>query len=94
MHAGAAAASAAAAAIAEAIKASGAIVRLEPDEFRKILYRQESPLVVLAIGGFFRRKYRYLTSYRGFAFFTESDLQLDLPGAAEVVAAGKIWVPG
>ena len=43
-----------AAAIAQAIKASGVIERLEPAEFLKILGRQDEPLVVQAHGGFFR----------------------------------------
>ena len=46
------AAAAAAAAIAQAIKASGVIVRVEPDEFVKLLARQSEPLIVCAVGGF------------------------------------------
>jgi hypothetical protein len=37
-----------AAAVARAIKASGAIVRLEPEEFRRILQRREDAFVVRA----------------------------------------------
>jgi len=47
-----AAAAAAAAAIASAIKASGNIVRLDPNNFQKILERSEAPLVVIAPEGF------------------------------------------
>jgi hypothetical protein len=83
-----------AAAIAQALKASGVIVRLEPSEFLKILSRQDEPLVVQAHGGFFRSSWQYLTSYRGLAFFTKSAEQLLLPGRAEVVVAGSIWIPG
>jgi hypothetical protein len=87
------AAAAAAAAIAQAIKASGVIVRLEPAEFIKILGRQDEPLVVQARGGFFRSSWRYLTSYKGLAFCTESAEQLLLPGRAQIVAAASIWIP-
>ena len=53
--AGSGAASAAAvAAIANAIKASGAIVRVEPDDFNRILSNVAKPLVVIAKGGFFK----------------------------------------
>lgn len=88
------AAAAAAAAIAEAIKASGAIVRVEPAEFLKIVGRAESPLVVTAEGGFIGTNYQYLTSYKGLAFFTKSPEPLILPGDAEQIVAGKIWIPG
>ena len=48
---GGSAAVAAAAAIAQAIKASGAIVRIEPDGFLKILSKSNKPLVVMVKGG-------------------------------------------
>ncbi len=84
----------AAAAIAQAIKASGAIVRVEPKDFRAILERQEAPLVVYATGGLFSTNYQYLTSYKGLAFFAKSDKQIQLPGSTELVTAKSIWVPG
>jgi len=85
---------AAAAAIAQAIKASGAIVRVSPEDFNRILMRADKPLVVVARGGFFKPNYQYLTSYKGLCFFTRSVEQLSLPGSAEVISAGQIWVPG
>ncbi len=51
--AGASAAGATAAAIAQAIKASGAIVQIEPEDFLSLLGRTEGALVVTAAGGFF-----------------------------------------
>ena len=89
-----AAAAAAAAAIAQAIKASGAIVRVEPEDFLRILGRQREPLVVHATGGFFRTNYQYLSSYKGLAFFTKSPAPLNLPSGCELVQAQKIWIPG
>jgi hypothetical protein len=97
MSAGASAgasAAAAAAAVAQAIKASGAIVRVEPEDFLRILQRQQEPLVVHATGGFFSTSYRYLSSYKGLAFFTQSPAPLSLPSGCEVVRAQKIWIPG
>ncbi len=85
---------AAAAAIANAIKASGAIVRVEPQDFLTILHKSPSPLVVIAPGGMFQAKYNYLTSYKGLAFFTKSPEPLMLGGNIEVIHAGKIWMPG
>lgn len=84
---------AAAAAIASAIKASGTIVRVEPDEFLSILSRAEEPVVVFAQGGVFSAKFQYLTSYKGLAFFCGSSYELDLPRDIEVVIARKIWIP-
>ena len=87
-------AAAAAAAIARAIKASGTIVRVEPEDFVSLLKRQQEPLVVHAVGGFFTASHQYLTSYKGLAFFTKSPGALSLPGGCEVVEAQKIWIPG
>jgi len=86
-------AAAGAAIIAAAIKASGTIVRVEPDEFLSILSRVEEPLVVFAQGGLFSAKFKYLTSYKGLAFFCGSSYELDLPRDIEVVIARKIWIP-
>jgi hypothetical protein len=84
---------AAAAAIANAIKASGTIVRVTPEMFVTILRKTEKPLIVYSQGGFLSRNHQYLTSYKGFAFFTTSREQIDLPRSVEVVLADKIWIP-
>jgi hypothetical protein len=85
---------AAAAAVTQAIKASGVIVCVEPDEFLGILQRQPGLLVVHATGGFFSTNYRYLTSYKGLAFYAKTSSPLDLPPGIELVQAKAIWVPG
>lgn len=87
------ASAAAAAAIAQAVKASGTIVKLVPVEFQRILARQPGLLVVTAEGGFFSARHKYLTSYKGLAFFTESSEPMALPNGCEVVVAEKIWIP-
>lgn len=89
-----AAAGAAAAAVAQATKASGVIVRLEPGEFSKILARAKDPLVVISSGGFFGKKFQYLMPYKGLAFFTKTNDELALPAGTEVVSAEGIWIPG
>ncbi|MGA9587160.1 MAG: hypothetical protein WBQ95_17640 [Terracidiphilus sp.] len=90
----AAGAAGAAAAVANAVKASGAIVLVEPEDFLKILARAKDPLVVTAKGGFFKANYLYLTSYKGLDFYCESDELLSIPAEAELIRAGKIWIPG
>lgn len=83
-----------AAAIANAIKASGVLVNVSSADFESILRRSEKPLVICATGGFFGKKYLYLTSYKGFAFFTKSLSPLELPPKVETILAKKIWIPG
>jgi hypothetical protein len=87
-------AAAAAAAIARAVKASGVVVRLKPEEFTTLLGRIAQPLVVYAEGGLFSTNYQYLTSYKGLAFFTKSSEAIPLPAGAELIVAGQIWIPG
>ncbi len=94
MAAGAAGAGAAAAAIAKATKASGVLVKLEPEEFARLLNRVKDPLIVIAKAGFFGKQFQYLVSYKGLAFFTKSANPLALPSGAEVVSAVRIWIPG
>jgi hypothetical protein len=84
---------AAAAAIAQAIRASGVLVRVKPPEFLKIAGMAKDPLVVTATGGVFSHNYQYLMGYKGLAFFTKSDEPLSLPTQAEVIVADRIWIP-
>jgi hypothetical protein len=78
---------------AQRVTASGLLVRLEPEEFSKVLLRMKEPLVVVVEGGIFSTFYHYLTSYKGLPFYTKSDQQLALPAGAEVVNAGSISLP-
>jgi hypothetical protein len=84
---------AAAAAIANAIKASGVVVRVEPEDFTKVLGRLEQPLVIYSKGGFFTTKHQYLVSYKGFAFYTKTSNEIFLPSSVEVIKARSIWIP-
>lgn len=90
---GASAAAAAAAAAARAIKASGTIVELEPEEFQRLLHRGRDLVVVMSPPRRFHNRYAYITSYRGLAFCTRSPAPLHMPVSAEVIAAKKIWIP-
>jgi len=88
-----AAAAGAQAAIAEAVKASGAIVQVEKDDFMNLLYKAKEPLVVQAESSFFKTSYQYLMSYKGLVFYTKSTEPLMLSNDTLVVKAKKIWVP-
>jgi hypothetical protein len=95
MSAGAAAASsAAAAAVIQAVKASGVIVTVRPEDFLALLDLNDEPVTVHAMGGFFSRTHQYLTSYRGLAFFAQSPVSLPIPDHCQLIEAKKIWVPG
>ena len=80
--------------IAEAIKASGTIVKVEPEVFAQLLAKTESPLVVYSEGGVISTNHQYLMSYKGLAFYTKADDPISLPAGAEVIVAEKIWIPG
>jgi len=67
---GAVGAAGAAAAIAQAIKASGAIVEVEPEQFTRLLAGNAQGLVVHAPAVFSRHK--YLMGYRGLVFWTKT----------------------
>ncbi|MHC4258997.1 MAG: hypothetical protein ACYSTF_01095 [Planctomycetota bacterium] len=89
---GAAGAAGAAAAIAEALKAMGPIICVEPQDFLAILEKAEKPLVVQSPSGFMT-KYKYLTSYKGLTFFAKSKDPLLILGSVELITAKKIVVP-
>ena len=87
------AAAVAAAAIAQAIKASGAIVSVESTDFMTILDKMERPLVVCSESRFISTKYHYLTAYKGLIFYTKSLSPLMLRPSAEIIQAKRIWIP-
>lgn len=85
---------AAAAAIAQAIKASGAIVRMEPNDFLQIVGRADEAIIVMATSKVFGKvSYKYITNYRGLTFYTKSSSQLSFGASALMVSAKAIWVP-
>jgi len=82
-----------AAAIANAIKSSGVVVKMEARDFLEIVNRAENPLIVVGEGGVFKKHFKYLTSYKGLAFFTKSPTPLMFPSRLEIVRAKTISVP-
>jgi hypothetical protein len=87
-------AAAAAAAIANAIKASGALVEIEPRDFQDLVERIPEPLVLYkGAGGMFDRKHQYATSHRGFVFFARTREPLLLPTRVQLLPVMKMWMP-
>ncbi len=76
-----------------AIKASGAIVTLEPDDFARLLNKTEKSLVVMALGGWRKHDYHYLSAYKGLIFYTKSKVKLSFPGGTELITSRHIWIP-
>ena len=93
---GAAAGGAAAAhahAVANAVKASGAIVEMEPEDFLKVIGFVEKPIVVHAMGGLIKKHHRYLSGHKGLVFYTESKEPLQFGTSIQLIAAKKVWIP-
>ena len=85
---------AAAAAIANAMKASGAIVQLESGEFLKLISREKGAPVVCATGGLFSPKFQYLSVYKGLFIYCKTRTELRLPADIERINSRRIWIPG
>ena len=84
---------AAAAAGIRAIKASGAIVRVSPEDFQSLLTRNTQGLVVHRAGWLFGTSHMYLMGYQGLAFYTKANDELRVPSTCMVVEASRIWMP-
>ena len=65
------AATAAAAAAMQALKASGVIVHVEPQEILRVVSQQSGALVVRSTFGILSTHYSYITSYKGLAFYAK-----------------------
>lgn len=90
---GAGGAAGAYAAVANAIKASGAIVKLKEEDFIKVISRADNPVIVISKGGFMKKDFDYLTSYKGLIFYARTKNEINLPGNSEIISAQQIWIP-
>jgi hypothetical protein len=79
MSAATMAATAAAAAAMQALKASGVIVHVEPQEILRIVSKQSDALVVRSTFGILSTHYSYITSYKGLAFYATSPSRWRFP---------------
>ncbi|MCK5841028.1 MAG: hypothetical protein KAH31_02585 [Candidatus Sabulitectum sp.] len=81
------------ASMANAVKAIGSIIKLDPEEFQKVLVLADSPLVVIAAGGVFTKWHKYVFSFKGLTFYCKSNTELMLPGGSRIIKARKISIP-
>ena len=79
-------------AAANAIRAIGSIVIVEPNEFISILEKNEKPITVHSPSSFMT-KHKYITRYKGLVFFTKSGTELIIPSFVEIIEAKKILIP-
>lgn len=78
----------------QALRSFGIITHVSPEVLLEILNKQEKPLILESLGGFiFRKHYRYLTSYKGLAFFTKSHNPIAIPKTAEVINVKYLNIP-
>jgi hypothetical protein len=84
---------AAQAAISQAVKASGTLIRIEPEEFSRLIRGMDDGVVVESETKIFSTTYKYLTSYKGLCFFTKSSSQLSIPSKLEKIKARTVWMP-
>jgi hypothetical protein len=58
-----------------------------------VISRAENPVIIISRGGFMKKDFDYLTSYKGLIFFTRTKNEVNLSGNAEIISAQQIWIP-
>ena len=84
----------AASAVANAIKANGGIVKLEPKDFVALAGKANKPAVVMSNKSFWGGKHKYIMNYKGLFMYTQSPEPLMLPSDIELILAKSIMIPG
>ncbi len=80
-------------AIANAIKASGVVVEVSSEDFMTIIQCSQGALIVHAQSKIIRTTHKYLTSYKGLAFYTKVSEPLEFKNHVELIEAKKISIP-
>ncbi len=76
-----------------AIKSFGILVKVTHKDFLHIVGREKQSLVLTTTKKKWFFGYRYLVSYKGLAFYTNSSFRLELPHGTEVVTVEDIRIP-
>jgi len=79
--------------VQNAIKMNGVFVKIEAQDFLRLINEQENLLIVHSKAGIFSNQYLYLTSYKGFIFYCKSKEQLPLPGKHEKIFSTNVSLP-
>ena len=80
--------------VANAIRTTGPVIRVESSDFEAVLRKVEAPLVVYSQSGLFSTRYQYLTTYKGLYFHTKTATALSLSPGVEIVNTKKLLLPG
>ena len=81
------------AAMVNAIRASGAIVEVEPEALEQLVAKEKDPIVIFSEPGFLSKKFTFLINHKGFFFYTKTERHLSFPSDCEMIKSKKIWVP-
>lgn len=74
--------------------ALGTIVVVDSNRFSSILTMIETPLVIVSREKYlFRKLYKYIVTYKGLVFYTDSEKSILLPDNIELIEAERIWTP-
>lgn len=79
--------------VQNALKMNGVFVKIEVNEFLKLINENENLLIVHNETGIFTNQYLYLTAYKGFIFCCKSKDQLPLPEKNEKIYAQRVALP-
>jgi hypothetical protein len=76
-----------------ALKMNGVFAKLDAKDFLKLINEKDNLLIVISETGLFTNQYLYLTSYKGFIFYTKSKEQLPLPTKHEKMQSQSVSLP-
>lgn len=71
----------------------GTLVLISAEDFLCIVDHQENPLVVESVRGWIRKRYVYLSSYKGLAFCTKTQARLEIHEDVLLIIAKKAVLP-
>lgn len=74
-------------------QAVGPIVFLDAAGFLDVVQKQNDLIVITADPTALLRKYRYITSYKGITFFTQTKEKITLPSNAYVISVEHLHMP-
>jgi hypothetical protein len=74
-------------------KALGGIICLEIDEFKKYAEKSGENLILYREPKTFSRKFKYITYYKGFLFYSTSKNKVNFIPQIEILKVKSIWIP-
>ncbi|MBX2966803.1 MAG: hypothetical protein KF845_11700 [Cyclobacteriaceae bacterium] len=72
---------------------TGAFIKIEEADFRKILNENKGLLVIQSKTGVISKSHLYLTSYKGFVLYAKSKQPIHIPEGHEVIQVANVSLP-